>query len=275
MGIEVYELYGNTGAAKAVGERTYKRHYVVFVDDDSLPVTETDISLASGAPRRFDSLGPQDAGALLTDLSIDEDKGCANILWMTATYTTYHGDQEEQHPNPLLRPVEWDYETVKTTRTDARDRRGNAYETTAGEPFASPPEFTYAVSRWTATVNVPTFSDGMAETFAYAVNSVAFKGKAPGTVLCDGITASDEQENGFDFWRMTVVFLIDTRNPWQPLEVANKGYRYLDDDGNEQTSKTLVWLNAAGKKWTDTDAENEKYIERYPLNEADFRVIPV
>jgi len=275
MAIDIKEILARGGKAQATGEREYTRYFQAVVPDEDLPVTEVDISLATGCPRRYDPVGPQDQGARLTELEVVES-GSVNLWKITARYTTQYGDEAvNNEPNPLLRPAVWSYQSVKTTRVDGYDCAGNAYQTAAGEPFASPPVTPYAVSRWTVQRNLSWWNDTVTESYLYTVNDDAWKGKDKYAVLCDGVTAQEQWENDFHFWTLTYTFLVDSRRLWQPVYIPNKGYRYLDDYGAEQTSDTLVWLNADGKKWTAGDPVEEGYLEYYPFNEAGFSAFPI
>jgi hypothetical protein len=274
MTILIREIVGRGGKAKVTGEREYDRYFLGLVPLADQPTNEVAISVATGCPRRYDPLGPQDPGAKLTDLDTKES---SESLWkIAAHYTVKYGNEAEQNqPNPLLRPAKWHYETQKGTRTRLRDIFGNPYETTLHEPFQTPPETPYGTSRWTVTRNVSGFNSNVTDSYAWTVNSTSWKGRSANKVLCEGITADEQWENDYHFWTLTYIFHVD-RNGWQPVEVGNCGYRYLDDSGVEQKSETLVYLNTANnKKWTDTDPVANKYLLRYPFDRRNFGLFPV
>lgn len=272
MTITVKEVVGREGKAEATGEREYIRTFLAVVPDADLPVTEVDVTSVAPCPLRYDPIGPQDPGARCTHLDAAE-YGSVNLWKITARYSTRYGNEEvTNEPNPLLRPVVWDYATQRMMRTDAQDRKGNPYCTPVVlEPFASPPESPYAVAKWTVQKNYLWWDADLATTYAYTVNNAAWKGQPQYSVLCDGITAKEVWENDYYFHTLTFTFLVDRRYLWQPVEIASKGYRYLDaPGGSEVESNTLVWIATDGTK-----SAVPVYLERYPFGEATFSAFPI
>jgi hypothetical protein len=271
MSIVFTEIPGRDGKADVLGLREYTRLFTAQWTPADNPVTEVDVWAAAGCPRKYDPLGPQDPGARCLDVQVTETS--FTNARVNCHYSTKYGQEEvENQPNPLLRPAVWKYSSEERTRTDARDRKGNPYSTpVVQEPFASPPQYPYGISRWTVTKNFATFSDTMAEAFTSTVNSAAWKGKAKYAVMCKSITADEQWENNCHFWTHNYVFLVDSRRLWMPVEVASKGYRYLESTGGvEKTSKTLVWIDAAGQKTT-----TPTYLDRYPFDEINFSGLPI
>lgn len=263
-----YDYAGRSGKWTTANDRTYVRKFTATTDTLE---TEAAVLSATGTPKRFAYYGPDDLGARCTDVQVTHEP-TNELLWRgVANYSTHYPDPiQNQNDNPLLRPAIWRYRTTRGTRTEARDRRGNAYETTAGEPMLNPPPFIYATARYTITRNQEFFSSADADQWAATVNSDTWYGKGPGFVLCEGIQGGETYEGEYHFY--VVTFILHTNyHGWQPVEVANKGHVYLDSSGEEQKSNTLVWLNADGEKWNaDNDDEDDKYLDRYPYDEVSF-----
>jgi len=159
---------------------------------------------------------------------------------------------------------------------EPEDRQSNPYCTpVVGEPFDKLPVTSYGTARWTVTRNVMGFDDSLAETYTWAVNDSAWKGKAKYAVLCEKISAQEQWDSGYHYWTMTFGFHVDSRRKWQPVQVPSKGYGYLDWVGAAATEpdpkgSRLVYVNADGD---GTDVPF--YLPRYPFDEADFSVLPL
>lgn len=272
MAILIEEDWGREDKADVKGQQERTRHFKVYCERSDLPITANDIYAAPGCPHRYDDY-PFATGIKCVDLSITEISETLSKL--SAHYSTQYGDEaQENQPNPLLRPARWSYETVRMTRTDAKDRQGNPYSTpVVAEPFESPPEFPYGASRWTVQRNLSWWNASVAESVAYAVNKDTWFGKPKWTVLCDGIRVEGPNfESDVKYWTWTGVFFVNTRQPWMPVEIASKGYRYKDWVGDEDLkpddnpSSTLIWIDADGN-----GTDEPYYLERYPWDEADFQ----
>lgn len=272
---------GRSGSWGEKNTRRYRRQFHLL--SDSL-LDETDVLLATGIPKYLDAYGPADLAALCTSIRADQDPENQWVWHVEAEYSTDLGEQQrrdQDNPNPLLRPAVWKYASVRATRTEPKDRRGNAYQNRAGQPFKSPPETPYATARYTITRNESSFSGDLADHYAWTVNSASWYGKPAGTVLCKGIEAEEVYEADYRFFRVSYSLHVD-RNKWQPVQVANKGmlYKkqsdgkyYLSADENGIYTPEEIWLNAQGDKWTSANPESEKYIEFYPFDERDFSAL--
>lgn len=259
MSITVRPTYaGRSGGHSLPNERKYTRLGTVTTTSIE---TEPAIILALGVPRVGDPFGPSDLGALCTNVAVEMDRDSELVWNVRAEYSTFHGDEQQQNEEPLLRPTIWRYTSVRGTRTQAKDAQDQAYENTHGDPLGSPPEMVYSTARYTITRNEPSFDSDDADDYANTVNDTPWYGKAAGKVLCEGIQAEEQWEGNHHFYVVVYTIHVDKKK-WQPVEVANQGYKYGTP---EEESTTLVWLNAAGGKWVGgTDPEADKYVEFNP-----------
>ncbi len=270
--------------------RNHTRKHTLTSD---VVLTRPEIFLVTGVPHRWDPWGPDDLGALCTSVDVDDDSDNELVYRLTANYTSDFGgnnDPTQQDDNPLLRPTKWRYTSVRNHRTHHKDRRGNAYKNSAGQPFRSPPQVNYSTSRYTVVRAEATFNATLADNYASVVNTVAWYGKAPGTVLMESISAEEMWDGDasavINYWLVTYVLHVD-RNGWQPVEVVSKGTFYYDGGfGAAGTKKHTpngeeVFLTVSdpkvatdGDKIPDADVEagNIDYVKFWPYDEKDITI---
>lgn len=261
--------------------RNYIRKGTVTSD---VVMNREQIFLVTGVPHRGDPWGPDDLGAWCNGIAIDDDADNQLIYRWTATYTNDWGkeDPDDQQNDPRLRRTKWRYTSQAAQRTQAKDAKGKAYQTTAGEPFRTPPVIRYATGRYTVTRPEATFSSDIADSFAMTVNTAPWYGKPANTVLLEGIQADDHYDGDAGgkiyYWLVTYTLHVD-RHGWNNVEVANKGSYYFDGAGFPVGNKTfpkqngvasgeIVWLSGVGGLLADNAART--YIEFDPYDEADI-----
>ena len=268
MAITITSDYAGRSGTSTSKTTEYERRLTAVSDTI---VAFADIAAAPACPKYMSVYGPEDLGARCVKLQIDEDANNELVYRIKANYSTDYGDPEqEEEENPLLRPAIWRYNTERGTKTLPHDRKGNYYETTAGEPFQSPPPIVYSTARYTITRNQSYFSSADADNWANTVNADTWYGKLPGTVLCEGIDADEKYEGKYHFFVVTFKLHVD-RNNWSPVQVANRGSSYFAADGITRiTTQTPVYLTAAGKLWTILDPLSDKYRDYYPYDEIPF-----
>lgn len=279
------------------GIRSYTRIWQVFTSDTTLGPGQI-CSVAPGTLYESWVHGTEvDNWALLKKKSAkqmgSQDGG---FLWLvTCEYDSEVLDQgqggdtpsgsspaDNNNTQPDLRLPSWEFSSNKTTKLFVQDpNTGDPVTNSAGQPFDPPVE----VPEYRTTIKVTMFktigSDNKANVVAYCgkVNSGAWYGFAPGTVLCTDYQLTSQFEQGGWWWHKSVSFEVNLEG-WNPIKILDAGTVYfesmskppqpiLDKSGNPITSP--VPLNGAGMPLMA--GQDPVYREYSPYIPVDFSAI--
>jgi hypothetical protein len=261
------------------GKREYTRDYVVTMATAN--ADPSSVRLATGVPRIGQSWtmgGVTDAGALCTEVEPQQSDDSPSVWTVTCRWSSDHGDLEEE-PNPLLRPPTISWSSTREERVEFKDRQGNKYRNTVGDPFDPPPSTQDVHPLLTITRNEASFSAAVAYQYTNAVNSATFYGAAAGYVRINGISASSKVEGEYSFWEVTYEIQFNPRK-WVPYEVLNAGPRFKavagadpeqNKDKNGIPTTTPCLLKEDGTKVAE-DGE-PYYINFYLYDQVSFSAL--
>lgn len=235
MIVAVTELFeGRKGRASAEGVRTYTRMFHVLTD--SVEDSGREIAEASGVPGIGDPFSDSDPAAKSTSVSPDQVSGTPYLWLVTVEYSSDPGTRSGSSlpENPLRRPavIEWGLERL--TAPVAKDLDGAAVVNSAGDRFDPLPEIDVAIPILRVTKNRASYDAGEALSFVNTVNKSAFLGFGPGRAKCQAITASQQFENGIEYFAVVYEF-AGRREGWQ-ISVVDFGEHYLDGDEKRQAT---------------------------------------
>lgn len=157
----------------------------------------------------------------------------------------------QQIENPLLRPVQAQYRTIKRSVVMKR-QNGAPLTNAAGDLFDPPLEREKPYLQMVITHNTATFNRTLIELYVGAINSATWLGFAAKTVMLTDLQATLRFESNVFFWERTFTFEVD-RDGYHPVKVLNAGWNRLD--GGDRKPITLdfgrtptrpVLLDAAG-----------------------------
>jgi hypothetical protein len=128
--------------------------------------------------------------------------------------------------NPLLRPADVSWSTVRIKRPLTVDNAGEPIVNSAGDPFDPPLEYEQVNLIFTVVKNRATHDAEALRGYINAINSATWLQFPAKSLRCNDITATREFENSGFFWRVTFIFEYQARL-WNPLKVLDAGYREL------------------------------------------------
>lgn len=218
----IKETYDGTRSGmpfRSDGSRDFVRKFIVKVFNTSLGADA--ICQAPGLPLPFSPYVCEDGAefdlaAVMVEISaVPADPASRKVWIVTCNYSTrvpeggvpeftrmgsiFTGTQN----NPDLEPpeIDWDFEVVQ--RAPIRDLDGEAYVTSANQPFIPAPQFEAARNVLVYTRNELDFSRAYASQYNFALNSDTFLGAAPGTAQCLPIRAKRMHRGRLAYWRVT------------------------------------------------------------------------
>jgi hypothetical protein len=232
--VSISEAFGARAAsANDEGQRHYTLAFTVVVNDlvtDALAVRNAFMAHPNGFTLRsgYAAGASADAGALCRSIEAKEKE--APFVWeVVAEFDTKQSKSGEENEDPLDRPTLFNWGRKEDSTVLTIDRRGNPVVASTGEPFD--PAVPARASSITLTIekNKATFDPVFALTFQDAVNAEGFLGFAPGQVQCGSITASEQNEKGILYYKVSYPFEIHDRG-FQPRPM-DRACAYLADDG--------------------------------------------
>jgi hypothetical protein len=241
--VSVKEIAGGKASDELEGgKRTYTRIFRVITDSGLASALA--VGTASGLPQLGESYAAPDG-------AIDETVVCLKVnpqqdsenpqLWtVEIDYGSPTKTNEQQNPNPLLRPAIISHSFAKYQRACYKDINGKAIRNSANDWFDPCPEIDDSRPVVSITRNEPVFNAALAIQYQDAINSDAFLGAQPGQVKISGISARNATENNYSFWEVTYEFEF-RREGWQ-LQLLSQGRNYKWTDGS------LLPIPKKGKK---------------------------
>lgn len=217
------------------------------------------VATAPGIPERWDA-HPNERDLFAQDpvAVCNPDKP---TLWtVTVTYRSLRtGRPETQHPDPLERPTEYEWDDATEYVYPGFDLDGKPILNSAGDKFEPSIGIPVAMPVLRVTRNEKTFSPSVAYQYAWARNSDSFYGVGAGRALMLPWRAQKVYENGGEYWRVVreIKFRLPPLDTWAYLRVLDAGMRervdgklrnITDADGNPATVPML--LNGSGGKLT-------------------------
>lgn len=203
---------------EADGSRTYTREFFVQTSSDS-DDGRTVLS-ASGLPGIM-AKHPSDT-ALCVKRTPRPVAGTARLWLVTCEYTTKldkvvaetgggpgSGQGDFSKDNPLERPPEIEWDTVKYQVALDTDWDGKPIVTAADEPYDPPVVEDAGFLCLTVQVNLPTFNVPQIAKATYAANSDPFLLHDADEILCDMLRAKPGYENETFFVRVTARFVFN------------------------------------------------------------------
>jgi hypothetical protein len=231
--VSVREIPGGKASDELEGgKRSYTRVFRVITDSGLASALA--VGLAADLPQLGDPHTAQDGAIDETvkclKVSPQQDSENPQVWTVDIEYGPPTKTDEQQNPNPLLRPAVISYSFAKYQRACYNDINGKAIRNAANDWFDPCPEIDDSRPVVSITRNEPIFNASLAIAYQDAVNSDAFLGAQPGQVKVSGISARNQTENNYSFWEVTYE-LEFRREGWQ-LQLLNQGRNSLWEDGS-------------------------------------------
>lgn len=243
--ITVIESFGNRSAeGDELGQRTRSREWKVITTDATLGVDEV---LAAIPVRRgeiwISPYGSHDVGCTCRSIEVKERESPYDWLvvakFSSKPLTSAGGQNspnsqtpdQTQQENPLLRPVELRYGSVKERKPLVADRDDTAVLNSAGDPFDPPIEIEEVRETITLTWNTTTWVPGTIRRYANHINGTEWHGIPEGQAKCTDLTAELRFEQGLLFWRVTMTVEIwpdDEEGEEWLVKILDAGFREKD-----------------------------------------------
>lgn len=153
------------------------------------------------------------------------------------SFATLARDEEEQNPNPTLRPPEVSFGVeieryspspgvpVQAVPNADAIMFDDFFGNSAGMPFEPQPEIDRGIPYLTIVVNRLTVDPQQIFTYSNSVNSDFFMGAEPRTLKMDGANVSRQYENGLKFW--SIEWRMKYRFETWDLQLLDIGPYYL------------------------------------------------
>lgn len=260
---EVWEA--RRGSVRADGTRTYHREFLVVTDDEA-DRENTVLGGMGAAP--LHGQHPADAGALCIDRTATQHAD-SPLLWTVALeYSSRLSDasagaqalaqafpdagggssgsgspSESGQENPLDRPPEINFTTVRYQEALERDARNLIVQNSAGEAYDPPLMADRAHLCLELRRNLEQFDPNKVAEFIFTINQEQFLGFEPEEVLIDDLQASPKWENGHFFWTVFVRFVFSRKRytgnaiylggGWI-TRLLDAGFMKVNDDGEQE-----------------------------------------
>lgn len=268
----------------ANGQRTYSRLFRVITTSriDAGPAI---LALAgSSLPGRGDFYrgadGSIDTGAWVKKIDPQQDRDNPKVWEVRVDY----GPGEPPDENPLNRPAKYSWGKAKYTKPAVKDRNGKAIMNSAKVHYDPPAEMDDSRRTLTIVRNEVSYDAARSLDYEDAVNDSAFMGFAAGRAKVEGITATSESENGFNYWIVTYEFHF-RRDGWT-LKLLDQGRHEringklvpikdrLEDGSKDDTSYVTdpVPLDGNGRELANPTPDNAKYNDHEVYAERSFSV---
>ncbi len=232
---EVEEIWdGRRMAYDDQAERTYVRSFRVLTDDAQ--TAQLSVLFATGIPQRFDTYadpdGNVDLAAFVQELTAEQEQDDPQVWVVRATYSSKLTQPDFGADDPLSRPTEIEFDSVKVTRPLTIDAAGVNVLNSAGDPFDPPIETEECRFTIVLTRNLLAFDYSAASAYVNSINSDAWFGFAAAEVKCTGIKARRIFEKALFYWQVTFTFEAKPGGSWN-LTVLDIGY-YQIVNGSRQ-----------------------------------------
>ncbi|HEY2414154.1 MAG TPA: hypothetical protein VGI40_18055 [Pirellulaceae bacterium] len=239
MGIlSVQERKGARSNINDQGVTEYTRTFQVITD--SPLVGAATVRTATGIPRRFDIYATAtefDTLSVATKVTVEQDSDNPRLWIVTVDYGVPSINEDQQDPNPLLRPAVLSWNFQKATRAVYKDVNDKAIQNSAGEYFIPCPEIDDSRPVLTVSRNEASFNPAIAIQYQDAINSDGFLGFTAGQVKVAGIQAQSQTENSKFFWAVQYEFEF-RRDGWQLiLEDLGRNRKWTDGDPPAEEGK--------------------------------------
>jgi hypothetical protein len=191
-----------------------------------------------------------DDGSRVTNIAPRQDDDNPFVWEVVVTYSTLSQDEDEQDPNPLLRPAD-----VVMSSNDSQvavegvfrddpnaedDQLGGPVANAAGEIFDPPPMMDVSRPVLTITRNEATVNSIFLMGFANSVNAETFFGAQPRQLKMSAPQFRNVFENGLQFW--TVTYQMEFRTDTWDSQIVNQGTFHL----NAGSTVTTVFTHDDG-----------------------------
>lgn len=227
FGKEVFERRG--GRLEIGTGGSFTRTFLVTTDDPEVD-GPYEACFCAGLPRLGDPF-PSDPLYTCKTITPEPVANPAKSWFVTCEYSRRSNDPDDEPDNPLNEPVQSTFSSVKVRKPVTVDQSGAAIVNAADCAFDPPPEIERTHPTITFVRNEPFYSFAThSEPYVDHVNSATFSGADPGTVKCADITATQERENGQDYYKVTYQFEYNP-DGWQ-LSLLNVGYMEKADGTN-------------------------------------------
>jgi hypothetical protein len=251
--LSVREKSGSRGSINDQGITEYTRVFNVVTD--SAFVDAPTVRTATGLPRRFDiyvaASGAFDTTSVCTDVEAEQDDENPLLWTVSAKYGKPSINEDQQDPNPLLRPsvISWNFQ--KYQRAVWKDIDGKGIVNSANMYFDPPPVMDDSRPILVIQRNEAAFNPGLALQYQDAINSDPFFGASPGQCKVAGISAQSQTENRYFYWAVSYEF-----------EFRREGWALsILDQGRYRIGKIPVF-----QKTTDGVDSEVQVVDPVPLN---------
>lgn len=265
----------SSGSADENRVNAYTLEITAWVDN---PADEPEAVLVSPLVPKVGSRRAADPAAMCTKVSAERDPDVDTLYRVTCDYESRPGQWTE---NPLNQPARYKWSRRREEFFFPRDRRGNYYRNTAGDPYENPPPTPLNLLVCTISSNVATYNPLILAEYGDAVNLDPFLGFSPGYAKIEDIQPSDLQmvEDKYAYYTLEIVVVFRPPGlPWHPHYEIAKGRRYKtstgelvlpDADGVFHDGE--VYLTETGER---LDFGNTPYLQEfYPNPEKNFATL--
>lgn len=309
---QVRELFdGRPASINAKGERAYHRRFHVQGDGAIGPV-EVSVAVDPTTGVRIPTWGEiylvggeLDLAAFVTNIRAAPDRSfdlwLVEVDYTTVTPTSSSGGTAGSGPsppgtgdggaggapalevNPLLRPADVRYSTIKQMKVLQKDRDGNLITNSANKPFDPPLEMEEVRVGINIVKNYATFDLKVIEEYVGTTNLEPWPGTLGLTidcVRCMDISAKAARSQGVAYWEVSFAFeykgggwvveLLD--QGWEELGVLGTKWFLIKDEYGRPLSQPAL-LDGAGNK-LDAD-ENPVFLTFDVYPQKDFNLLNI
>src|SRR5690606_15340577 len=162
---------------------------------------------AGGIPGVF-SVHPEFPLATCRSRSVSPIQDDAPSAWLVnVEYSTETPDEERSdEDNPLAEPVKRSVTVAKTRKAVWKDRNGDQIANSVGDAFDPPLEIEIPTPVLRFERNEPSYPRNAILNYVNRLNSSAFSGADPGTVMCTDISATEEFSKTVRYWKVIYEF---------------------------------------------------------------------
>lgn len=210
--------------------------------------------------------GESDSGALCYQINPQQHADDPTLWTISVDYSSDPGDLfvtgtpdsptvGTPNENPILRPAKYKSTTKQVPKVRQKDKNGDPYVNSAGDPFEEPPvqEVTHVIV--TITKNYATFSYATQIAWANKVNNDTYLGQVAYKWKIASVDLEDATENGITFVQATITLELNP-DKWVTTDILDCGYQAIDlagkkyviKDNANQPKATPTLLNGFGQE---------------------------
>ena len=268
------EMWEGRSGKWAIQANQHIREYTVVYRCQTTIESDGPYTVLTGLPT-LGSAHPQDSGALLKDIQVNQSSSEPFVFVANLTYSSAV-DPTEITEDPLLRPYEYSYNVEAVTKVVEKDKDGAPIMNSAKERFDDPPveeeEYRLVVS---VTRNESTYPLTTLTNYQGRVNSFAWNGGDARTWLLRNISANRVVEQQTVYYRVSYEFVYNG-NTWDRY-ILDRGFSTLSGGNRKQIldsqgipiSKPHL-LDGSGAK-----TSTPKYLTFKTKKEADFNQLQI